>query len=91
MHPDYLTTVFPKSVQSHGMRKIRFHDLRHSCSPLLLAKGIPLKQIQDWWGHSDFSTTPNIYAHLGYISKVNSAQAMVEGMSFLDTESFESK
>ena len=91
MHPDYLTTAFPKFVQSHGMRKMRFHDLRHSCASLLLAKGIPLKQIQDWLGHSDFSTTANIYAHLDYTSKVNSAQAMVEGMSFPDTESFESK
>lgn len=91
MHPDYLTTAFPKFVQSHGMRKMRFHDLRHSCASLLLAKGIPLKQIQDWLGHSDFSTTANIYAHLDYTSKVNSAQAMVEGMSFPDTESFKSK
>lgn len=26
--------------------------------------GVPLKQIQEWPGHSDFSTTANIYAHL---------------------------
>ena len=28
------------------------------------ANGVPMKQIQEWLGHSDFSTTANIYAHL---------------------------
>ena len=30
-----------------------------------------MKQIQEWLlGHSDFSTTANIYAHLDYSSKL---------------------
>ena len=33
---------------------MRFHDLRHSCASLLLANGVPLKQIQEWLGHSTF-------------------------------------
>ena len=82
MRPDYLTTQFPAFIQRHGMKKMRFHDLRHSCASLLLANGVPLKQIQDWLGHSDFSTTANIYAHLDYSSKLSSAQAMVSGMPF---------
>ena len=80
MRPDYLTSQFPAFIQRHGMKKMRFHDLRHSCASLLLANGVPLKQIQDWLGHSDFSTTANIYAHLDYSSKLSSAQAMVSGM-----------
>lgn len=39
-----------------------------------------MKQIQEWLGHSDFSTTANIYAHLDYSSKLLSAQAMVQGL-----------
>ena len=35
-----------------------------------------MKQIQEWLGHSDFSTTANIYAHLDFNSKISSAQAM---------------
>ena len=38
------------------------HDLRHSCASLLLKEGVPMKQIQEWLGHSDISTTANIYA-----------------------------
>ena len=41
---------------------------------------LPMKQIQDWMGHSDFSTTANIYAHLDYQSKVTSAEAMLAGL-----------
>ena len=62
------------------MRVIRLHDLRHSCASLLLANGVPMKQIQEWLGHSDFSTTANIYAHLDYHSKLSSAEAMLNSL-----------
>ncbi len=68
MKPNYLTEYFPKYIQKHGMPKMRFHDLRHSCASLLLANGVPLKSQR-------FSTTANIYAHLDYKSKISSAQA----------------
>ena len=63
------------------MRRIRFHDLRHSCASLLLENNVPMKEIQEWLGHSDFSTTANIYAHLEYKAKISSANAMAEGLS----------
>ena len=66
--PNYITSQFPKLLERNGFRKIRFHDLRHSCASLLLASGVPMKHIQEWLGHSDFSTTANIYAHLDYSS-----------------------
>jgi site-specific recombinase xerD len=56
-------------------------DLRHSCASLLLAKGIPMKAIQEWLGHSNFSTTANIYAHLDSKSKDLSVQALSNAIS----------
>ena len=53
-----------------------------ACASLLLANGVPMKQIQEWLGHSDFSTTANIYAHLDYSSKLTSADAMLNGLGF---------
>ena len=53
-----------------------------ACASLLLANGVPMKQIQEWLGHSDFSTTANIYAHLDYASKLSSAQAMLKGLGY---------
>lgn len=78
--PHYVTESFPKLLKANGLRHIRFHDLRHSCASLLLANGVPMKQIQEWLGHSDFSTTANIYAHLDYSSKLTSADAMLTGL-----------
>ena len=63
-------------LREKGLRHIRLHDLRHSCASLLLKNGVPMKQIQEWLGHSDISTTSNIYAHLDYSSKVLSASTM---------------
>lgn len=91
MNPAYLTSYFPQYIERHGMRRMRFHDLRHSCASLLLANGVPLKQIQEWLGHSDFSTTANIYAHLDYSSKLSSAQAMMNGIALPERGGFESK
>jgi len=37
---------------------------------------VSLKQIQEWLGHSDFAITANIYAHLEFDSKPESAEKM---------------
>ena len=81
--PDYVTTSFSNLLRRNGLRPIRFHDLRHSCASMLLANGVAMKQIQEWLGHSDFSTTANIYAHLDFNSKISSAQAMMAGLGMM--------
>lgn len=91
MRVEYLTNAFPKFLESHGLRRMRFHDLRHSCASLLLANGVPLKHIQEWLGHSDFTTTANIYAHLDYKSKITSAQAMETGLALPEGGDFGSR
>ena len=76
MRANYLTSAFPKFLENHGLRRMRFHDLRHSCASLLLSNGISMKHIQIWLGHSTFSTTADIYAHLDYSAQETSANAM---------------
>ena len=80
LKPNYLSTQFPRCLERHGLRKVRFHDLRHSCASLLLANGVPLKSIQEWLGHSDFSTTANVYSHLDYSAKISSSIALENGL-----------
>ena len=78
--PRYLSDGFKRILEQNGLRRIRFHDLRHTCASLLLANNVPMKKIQEWLGHSDFSTTANIYAHLDFQSKISSAEAMLTGL-----------
>jgi len=75
--PGYVSQQFPYFLKKAGLRKIRFHDLRHSCATLMYAKGVQLKDMQLWLGHSDISTTSNIYTHLDFDSKLDSANAIL--------------
>ncbi len=74
--PNYYSDHFELMIKKHGLRKIRLHDLRHTCASLLLKNGVPMKQIQEWLGHSSFNTTANTYSHLDYSSKIMSAETM---------------
>jgi integrase len=82
INPNYISSAFQNTLKKHNLKKIRFHDLRHSCASLLLANGVSMKQIQEWLGHSNFSTTANIYAHLAFDSKLASADALNLGTAF---------
>ena len=84
-NPRSVTANFSKLLEQNGLRHIRFHDLRHSCASLLLANDVPLKQIQEWLGHSDIGTTANIYSHLDYKSKITSANVMDNLLTLPDT------
>lgn len=47
------------------VRKIRFHDLRHTCASLLLqTPGVHPKVVQELLGHSSIKVTLDIYSHL---------------------------
>lgn len=75
--PNFITQHFEILLAKNHLKKIRFHDLRHSCASLLYANGVSLKEIQEWLGHSDISTTSNIYTHLDFSSKISSANAIL--------------
>lgn len=74
--PDFISTHFRYIIKKYGLKKIRFHDLRHSCASLLLANGVPMKAIQEWLGHSTFHVTADFYSHLDYNSKISSAETI---------------
>src|SRR5215217_811450 len=42
----------------------RFHDLRHTCTTLLLKQGVNPKFVQERLGHADISLTLNVYSHV---------------------------
>ena len=79
--PGYISQHFILVLEKNALKRIRFHDLRHTCASLLYAKEIDLKSIQAWLGHSSISTTANIYTHFDYNKKVRSANAILSTFS----------
>lgn len=78
--PVYVTDHFASMIRKHRLKKLRFHDLRHSCASLLLANGVPIKAIQEWLGHSTFQVTADFYSHLEFNSKLSSADAIAQAL-----------
>lgn len=64
-YPSYPTHELQKLLKKHNLPHIRWHDLRHTTASLLILKGWQMKEISDWLGHADISTTMNIYGHIG--------------------------
>lgn len=69
MKPSYLTDAFRKFLEKNNLRHIRFHDLRHTTAALLMGSEVPIEQVQEWMGHSEISTTVNMYGHLEFSTK----------------------
>ncbi|MCH9032289.1 MAG: site-specific integrase [candidate division Zixibacteria bacterium] len=55
---------FLPALQRAGLRRIRFHDLRHTFASLLIAQGENVKIVQNQLGHSSATTTLDRYGHL---------------------------
>lgn len=55
---------FLPALDRAGLRRIRFHDLRHTYASLLIAQCENIKFIQSQLGHSSAKTTLDRYGHL---------------------------
>jgi len=64
---------FARVLRRSGVRRIRFHDLRHTYTSLLIAQGAHPKYIQAQLGHASIQTTLDRYGHL--MPDVHAAEA----------------
>ncbi len=64
IRPDFITKYFQKLISKYGLKKIRLHDLRHTCASIMLSNNKGLKDVQEWLGHSNITLTSNTYGHL---------------------------
>ncbi|WP_327301713.1 tyrosine-type recombinase/integrase [Streptomyces goshikiensis] len=64
LDPANLTRRFRSFLDRAGLRRIRFHDLRHSTATLLLEQGVDLVVIKELLGHAHIGVTAGVYAHV---------------------------
>ncbi len=55
---------FHQALAQSGLRRVRFHDLRHSCATLLLVQGVSPRVVMEILGHSEIALTMNAYSHV---------------------------
>ena len=62
--PRNVNRAFEALLQRAGLRRVRLHDLRHTCASLLLAQGVPARVVMETLGHSAIAVTMNTYSHV---------------------------
>jgi integrase len=58
-----VTQTFQTVLERAGIRRQRFHDLRHAFATLQLEAGAELFDVSRALGHADIGTTANVYGH----------------------------
>lgn len=64
LDPSNIRKVFNKLLTAAKLRRVRFHDLRHTFASLLLSQGESLVYVKEQMGHSSINVTVDIYGHL---------------------------
>lgn len=62
--PTNLTRAFTTLLRKASLRRICFHDLRHSTAALLREQGVELVVIKELLGHAHIGVTTTAYAHV---------------------------
>jgi integrase len=55
---------FFRCLQDAGLKRRRYHDLRHTFASLLLTAGTPIAYVSEQMGHSSIELTVKRYGHL---------------------------
>jgi integrase len=75
MNPSNVTKQFRAVLEKANLKRIRFHDMRHIAASIMLNHGIPVMTVSNILGHSQPSTTLNMYGH--HFSAINVQAAVM--------------
>jgi integrase len=77
--PRHFESSWLAAVKRAGIRRFRFHDLRHSCASYLAQNGASLLEIADVMGHRQLAMVKR-YAHLTTDSKAKLVNRVLGGI-----------
>lgn len=81
LHPDTISSWFPKFLERHGLPRIRFHELRHTHISHIIEGGASLAAASERARHAEKSTTANTYTHALNSAKKAVANIMSERLA----------
>lgn len=76
LQPRNILEDWYKLLDRAGLPRRKFHVARHTAASLLIADGVPLRVVMELLGHSQISTTANIYGHVFDAALREAADAM---------------
>jgi integrase len=59
-----------------GLPHVRLYEARHSAATMLLESGVPMRVVQELWGHSSMTVTADVYSHVTPAFKRQAAEAL---------------
>jgi integrase len=65
---------YTAALERAGLRRLRFHDLRHTFGTRMIAKA-DIRRVQEWMGHADIQTTMK---YLHYAPRAEDARLVAE-------------
>jgi len=63
IHPGTISSWYYSFIRENGFKESHLHSLRHTNATLLIASGVNVRTIASRLGHSQVSTTTNLYSH----------------------------
>ena len=76
MSPSTPLNRLKKLLDRLGLRQVSLHSLRHTSATLLIQQGVNVRTVSSRLGHSQTSTTMNIYAHQLQSADAAAAEAL---------------
>jgi integrase len=71
---------FAPLLKKAGLPTIRFHDLRHTCTTLLLSRNVNPKIVSKMLGHATIATTLDTYSHVLSTMQDNATRALQDAL-----------
>ena len=80
MNPTSITAWLNKFSKKHGLPHINPHAFRHSVASILIANGTDIVTVSKQLGHSQVSTTGDVYAHIIEEAKAQATECIADIM-----------